>query len=218
MIKKQPGKKYADIPRMSTAYYPRPTPQDVLIEEREWNQTNTSYSGEAIYEWNIDGLSDRQISILIHRMSMYATIATATTSPENRATRTDQTICKMIVAGFTGQLRGWWDNFLDDTKCEAIFNATNDHPGKDNLGRPLRAGRSDAVYTLMLTIIEHFGVRFTNQYENIRTLLNGLKCRHLGEFRWYKDTFLSRLWIYLKVSMTIGKLNSLMAFHLYLLK
>ena len=37
LIKKQPGKKYADIPRMSTAYYPRPTPQDVLIEEREWN-------------------------------------------------------------------------------------------------------------------------------------------------------------------------------------
>ena len=188
IIKKQPGKKYADIPRMSTAYYPRPTPQDVLIEEREWNQTNTSYSGGAIYEWNIDGLSDRQISILIHRMSMYATIATATTSPEHKTTRTDQTICKMIVAGFTGQLRGWWDNFLDDTKREAIFNATNDQPGKDNLGRPLRAGRTDAVYTLMLTIIEHFGGRFTNQYENIRTLLNGLKCRHLGEFRWYKDT------------------------------
>lgn len=99
----------------------------------------------------------------------------------------------MIVAGFTGQLRGWWDNFLDDTKCEAIFNATNDQPGKDNLGRALPAGRSDAVYTLMLTIIEHFGGRFTNQYENIRTLLNGLKCRHLGEFRWYKDTFLSRV-------------------------
>ncbi|KAM3270382.1 hypothetical protein P3S67_029489 [Capsicum chacoense] len=52
---------------------------------------------------------------------------------------------------------------------------------------------ADAVYTLMLTIIEHFGGRFTNQYENIRTLLNGLKCRHLGEFRWYKDTFLSRV-------------------------
>ncbi|KAF3683745.1 hypothetical protein FXO38_00649 [Capsicum annuum] len=80
-----------------------------------------------------------------------------------------------------------------DDKCETIFNGTNDKPGKDNLGRPLRAGRPDAVYTLMLTIIEHFGGRFTNQYENIRTLLKGLKCKHLGEFRWYKDTFLSRV-------------------------
>ncbi|XP_047260740.1 uncharacterized protein LOC124893989, partial [Capsicum annuum] len=192
LIKPQSGKKFADIPRMTTAYYPRPTPQDVLIEERDWNQTNTSYSGDAIYEWNIDGLSDRQISIRIHRMSMYATICLATKATDRNA-KTDQTICKMIVAGFTGQLRGWWDNFLDDTKRAAIFDATNEKEGKDNLGRTLAAGRSDAVYTLMLTIIEHFGGRFTNHHENIRTLLNGLKCRHLGEFRWYKDTFLSRV-------------------------
>ncbi|XP_055824316.1 uncharacterized protein LOC129892793 [Solanum dulcamara] len=51
----------------------------------------------------------------------------------------------------------------------------------------------DAVYTLVLTILEHFNGRFTNQNETLRTLLNGLRCRHLGEFRWYKDTFLSRV-------------------------
>ncbi|MCE0480490.1 hypothetical protein HAX54_037381, partial [Datura stramonium] len=37
------GGKYADKPHMNTHYYPRPTPQDVLVEERDWNQTNTSY-------------------------------------------------------------------------------------------------------------------------------------------------------------------------------
>ena len=41
---------FADNPRMRTHYYPRPTPQDVLIEERDWNQTNTSYSGNEINE------------------------------------------------------------------------------------------------------------------------------------------------------------------------
>ena len=51
----------------------------------------------------------------------------------------------------------------------------------------------DVVYTLVLTILEHFSGRFTNQYETIRSLLNGLRCRHLGEFRWYKDTYLSRV-------------------------
>jgi len=66
--------KYVDKPRMQTYYYDRPTPQDVLIEERDWNQTNTSYSGSEIYEWNLDGLTNRQLTILLHRMLMYATI------------------------------------------------------------------------------------------------------------------------------------------------
>ncbi|KAG5595416.1 hypothetical protein H5410_036648 [Solanum commersonii] len=42
--------KYAHKTGMHTYYYTRPTPQDVLIEERDCNQTNTSYSGSEIYE------------------------------------------------------------------------------------------------------------------------------------------------------------------------
>ncbi|XP_075103464.1 uncharacterized protein LOC142178045 [Nicotiana tabacum] len=131
--------RYADKPRMQTYYYNRPTPQDVLIEERDWNQTNTSYSG------------------------------------------------------FTGQLRGWWDNYLTIEDRAMVINAKAIDEGVDNLGMALVANREDAVYTLILTILEHFNGRFTNQNETVRTLLNGLRCRTLSEFRWYKDTFLSRV-------------------------
>ncbi|KAG5621616.1 hypothetical protein H5410_006834 [Solanum commersonii] len=163
-----------------------PTPQDVLIEERDWNQTNTSYSGSEIYEWNLDGLTDRQLTIMVHRMLMYATICKSVNN-------TDRTICKMIIAGFTGQLRGWWDNYMPSDARTAVINARAANEGHDNLGFALVQNREDAVYTLILTILEHFSGRFTNQYETIRSLLNGLKCRHLGEFRWYKDTYLSRV-------------------------
>ncbi|KAG5619563.1 hypothetical protein H5410_004781 [Solanum commersonii] len=37
--------KFANKPIMQTYYYSRPTPQDVLIEERDWNQTNTLIVG-----------------------------------------------------------------------------------------------------------------------------------------------------------------------------
>ncbi|XP_015160676.1 uncharacterized protein [Solanum tuberosum] len=165
--------KYAHQPTMQTYYYPRPTPQDVLIEERDLNQTNTSYSGSEIYEWNLDGLTDRQLTIIVHRMLMYVIICKSVNN-------TDRTICKMVIAGFIGQLRGWWDNYMSLEAKVAVLNAK-------------AVNREDVVYTLVLTILEHFNGRFTNQYETVRSLLNGLRSRHLGEFRWYKDTYLSRV-------------------------
>ncbi|XP_075084810.1 uncharacterized protein LOC107822758 [Nicotiana tabacum] len=74
-----------------------------------------------------------------------------------------------------------------------VINAIAIDEGVDNLGMALVKNREDAVYTLILTILEHFNGRFTNQHETVRTLLNGLRCRTLGEFRWYKDTFMSRV-------------------------
>ncbi|KAG5599888.1 hypothetical protein H5410_031258 [Solanum commersonii] len=141
---------YATKPNMNTYYYPCPTPQNILIEERDWNQTNT-------------------------------------------VKNTNRTICKMIVAGFTGQLRGWWDNYLNMEEKASIINVVATDEGVDSLGMALVKNRKDVVYTLVLTILEHVNDRFTNQHETVCTLLNGLRCQTLGFFRWYKDTFLSRV-------------------------
>uniref|UniRef100_A0A1S3YCQ5 DUF7746 domain-containing protein n=1 Tax=Nicotiana tabacum TaxID=4097 RepID=A0A1S3YCQ5_TOBAC len=74
-------------------------------------------------------------------------------------------ICRMIVAGFTGQLRGWWDNYLTIEERAMVINAEATDEGDDNLGMALVANREDVVYTLILTILEHFNGRFTNQNE-----------------------------------------------------
>ncbi|KAG5580004.1 hypothetical protein H5410_050631 [Solanum commersonii] len=133
-----------------------------------------------------NGLTDRQLTILVHRMLMYATICKSVNN-------IDRTICKMIIVGFTGQLRGWWDNYMTLDAKEAIINTKATAEGVDNLRFALVKNREDVVYTLVLTILEHFSDRFTNQYETIRSLLNGFRCRHLGELRWYKETYLSRV-------------------------
>ncbi|WMV25421.1 hypothetical protein MTR67_018806 [Solanum verrucosum] len=81
--------------------------------------------------------------------------------------------------GFTGQLRGWWDNYMTLDANAAVINAKTTAEEVGNLGFALVKNTEDVVYTLVLTILEHFSGRFTNQYETIRSLLNGLRCRHL---------------------------------------
>ncbi|KAG5572431.1 hypothetical protein H5410_062197 [Solanum commersonii] len=155
---------FAYNPNMHTYYYSRPTPQDVLIEEHDWNQTNTSYSG------------------------------------------------------FTGQLRGWWDNYISVEAKAVVINATSDTEGVDNLGMALVKIREDVVYTLVLTILEHFNGIFTNQYETLHSLLNGLRRRHLGEFLWYKDTYLSRVMELPKNGLNHWKAKFIDGLPLYLLR
>ena len=73
--------------------------KDVLLEEHEHVISN-SYSGKEIYEWNIDSYTERQIYYTIHRMLMYNTICKVHKN-------TERVIADMIIAGFTGQLKGW---------------------------------------------------------------------------------------------------------------
>ena len=65
--------KFANKPTQRMYYYPRTTPQDVLHEEHEY-EIHNSYNGKTIYEWNLDGFSDRHVYMMTHRMMMYATI------------------------------------------------------------------------------------------------------------------------------------------------
>ena len=116
----------------------RPTPQDILLEEQEYIVSN-SFSGTEIYEWNIDGFTDRQIYTLAHRILMYSTICKANKNSEKDT-------ANMIIAEFTGKLKGWWDNYLTEARRMTILTAVKEENGLvPNL-----------VYTLVLTIIEIF--------------------------------------------------------------
>uniref|UniRef100_A0A7N0VFA8 CCHC-type domain-containing protein n=1 Tax=Kalanchoe fedtschenkoi TaxID=63787 RepID=A0A7N0VFA8_KALFE len=99
---------------------------------------------------------------------MYSTIS-------KTAGNTDSNIAKMITAGFTGQLKGWWDNYLTQRNRDEILTTI-----KQEDGRVIE----NAVYTLVINIMEHFTGRVSDNNENIRTLLQNLRC---------KDAFLNRV-------------------------
>ncbi|XP_027335283.1 uncharacterized protein LOC113849522 [Abrus precatorius] len=101
-------------------------------------------------------------------------------------------IVYILVAGFTGQLKGWWDNYLTEADRENILSAVKiDDKGKtivsDNEHLP------DAVYTLLYTISQHFLGDPSLWRERSGELLSNLRCKSLEHFKWYKDTFMSRV-------------------------
>ncbi|KAG5630259.1 hypothetical protein H5410_001976 [Solanum commersonii] len=104
----------------------------------------------------------------------------------------DKTIADMITAGFTGQLKGWWDNYLNQDQRDKILQ---------EIKKEGEQYTQNAVYTLVLNIIEHFSRRWSDNSETIRTLLQNLRCKTLTSFRDYKDVFLCRV-------MELPKFNS----------
>lgn len=180
---------YSPRPR-EKYYYKRPSSQDLLFEEPEPFQN--SYSGKAIYDWNVDGLNDKQIIDTIHRMIMYSTVC-------KKHGNSDSSIASFITAGIVGQLRGWWDHYLLESQKLEILNhkkIIKIEPGtsRSTTLATTTTGEEDAVYTLCLFILQHFVGTNVPIEEKIQTLLQNLRCPFLTHFRWCKNTFLSRVY------------------------
>ena len=98
---------------------------------------------------------------------------------------TDKNKASILPCNFTGILRGWWNNYLSEENKREILNVVKQEGNQQP--------REDVVYTLILAIIEHFTRNVIDQGDKTRTLLQNLKCPTLTHFRWYKDTFISRV-------------------------
>nr|KYP47809.1 Enzymatic polyprotein [Cajanus cajan] len=153
-------------------YYRRPTLPDIQFEE--WNlESPSAFNGEGITEWNIDGLTEHQILRKTHEMSMAASAY--------RAKHSEAQTVKLLIARFTGSLKGWWDNYLTQEQRNYILNIVKVEEG---ITIPLM------VETLIISIIQSF-MGDSNIFDNkTNTLLHNLRCPTLGDFRWYVDNFI----------------------------
>ena len=103
-------------------------------------------------------------------------------------------IVNLLVTGFSGTLRGWWDSYLTEDSKESIKNAVK----KNDEGLPIfdeSIGRGvlDGVNTLIYTILKHFVGTPSNISSRVSDLLNNLRCPSMTDYRWYQDVFISRV-------------------------
>ncbi|MFQ6626079.1 hypothetical protein Gotur_004911 [Gossypium turneri] len=91
-------------------YYPKITAPDLNIEEKPIFQNK--YNANTIYEWNIDGMSEYNILSLLQQITMVSNVYK---TQNQNGLISDHAIANLLVAGFTGQLKGWWDHALTKT-------------------------------------------------------------------------------------------------------
>ncbi|KAH9802080.1 hypothetical protein KPL71_001245 [Citrus sinensis] len=165
------------------------TPPDLAIDNRPSALNQSRYNASSVYEWNIDGMSEYNILGLLQQMTM------AANAYKTQAGTSDRAISEILIAGFTGQLKGWWDHLLTNQQQLDILNSIqvdeNGVPILDEFNNPIQ----DAVATLILTISLHFiGDPSHLRDKNVELLYN-LRCRKLSEFQSYKTSFFTRLFL-----------------------
>ncbi|XP_058003922.1 uncharacterized protein LOC131180593 [Hevea brasiliensis] len=104
---------------------------------------------------------------------------------------TDQAIAELLIAGLSGQLKGWWDYYLTPQQRLEILKSVeldeDQNPILDENGRPIQ----NAVATLILAFTLHFVGDPSHLKDKNAELLSNLRCKKLSDFKWYKDTFLT---------------------------
>ena len=107
----------------------------------------------------------------------------------------DRAITEILIAGFTGQLKGLWDHLLTHQQQLDILNSIQ----KDQDGTPIlnefNSPIQDAVATLIVTISLHFIGDPSHLRDKNAKLLHNLRCRKLSEFQSYKTSFFTRLFL-----------------------
>jgi len=94
----------------------------------------------------------------------------------------DKAIAELLIAGFSGQFKGWWDYHLTETDHLHILNSVQTYEDQTPILDPSGNIIQDVVSTLILTISLYFvGDPFHLKDKNAE-LLSNLRCKKLSDF------------------------------------
>ena len=121
-------------------------------------------------------MNEYQILNSLQQMTM------ASNAYKTQTGTSDRSVAELIIVGFSGQLKGWWDYHLTIQKQKDILYSIQKNeeglPILDSLGNTIQ----DVVSTLILTIALHFiGDSSHIKNKNVDLLFN-LRYKKLSDF------------------------------------
>ncbi|CAN6967706.1 unnamed protein product, partial [Brassica rapa subsp. trilocularis] len=125
-------------------------------------------------------------------LNLFQEMVMATMAYKGRGNN-DQQSCILLVSGFTGALRYWWDNSLDAITQESIINHVEIKQQEDEEGFMNDIEVQNAVEVLIHTLTMHFIGNPKEELESKKIILTNLRCPTLGDFKWYKDVFITNI-------------------------
>jgi hypothetical protein len=145
-------------------------------------------SVDKLYEWNIDGLSEQEVLNKLSHLSMVAN------SYMTNHQLTHVEIIDLLVTGFSGKLKSWWEkHFTEESRDLIKHSVKKDEEGNPIFDKRIGMGIPDGVNSLVFTITRHFIGTPSNITSRIHDQLSNLKCPTMSDFRWYEDVFTSRV-------------------------
>ncbi|GAV92933.1 hypothetical protein CFOL_v3_36311, partial [Cephalotus follicularis] len=136
---------------------------------------------------NIDGMNEYHIVNKLQEMIMIS-------NAHKIRNNSDKTVANLLLAGFTGQLKCWWDNVLTTQQQTKILEAIQVNELKEPiLDNNNNETIEDTVLTLIYNITQYFIGDPTYLKDRTTDQLSNLRCRKLQNFRWYKDTLMTKV-------------------------
>ena len=96
------------------------------FEERSF-QHQFSVSADKLYEWNIDGLSEQEVLNKLSNLTMVAN------SYMTNHQLSHAEIIDLLVTGFSGKLKSWWEKHLTEESRDLIKHSVK----KDKESNPI---------------------------------------------------------------------------------
>ncbi|GAV79667.1 LOW QUALITY PROTEIN: zf-CCHC domain-containing protein, partial [Cephalotus follicularis] len=135
---------------------------------------------------NIDGMNEYQIINKLQEMTMVS-------NGDKIRNNSDKAVANILIAGFSGQIKGWWDNVLTTQQQTEILKAIKVNELKEPILNNNNETIEDDVSTLIYNIANYFVGDPTYLKDRTADQLSNLRCRKLQDFWWYKDTFMTKV-------------------------